>query len=138
MRSVAKSPRVAEQCDVNIHSLTQHRSTDHYGNWPVYVFFCEGFCAILFVASPHQVALQHINFCTIQSIAKLPTWSPKMMPTWLYHQHFAMFPLNRHYNVSLIFPSLVASRADLQSENTMMPPELAMLGTMWSNDEVDT
>ncbi|GFV58546.1 hypothetical protein TNCV_2915351 [Trichonephila clavipes] len=23
-----------------------------------------------------------------------------MMPTWLYHQHFAMFPLNRHYNWS--------------------------------------
>ncbi|GFU15367.1 hypothetical protein TNCV_1045701 [Trichonephila clavipes] len=22
-----------------------------------------------------------------------------MMPTWLYHQDFAKFPLNRHYNV---------------------------------------
>ncbi|GFT12291.1 hypothetical protein TNCV_4005471 [Trichonephila clavipes] len=28
-----------------------------------------------------------------------PTWSPKMMPTWLYHQDFAKFLLNRHYNV---------------------------------------
>ncbi|GFU20242.1 hypothetical protein TNCV_4933241 [Trichonephila clavipes] len=25
-------------------------------------------------------------------------WSQKMTPTWLYHQHFAKFPLNRHYN----------------------------------------
>ncbi|GFV85514.1 hypothetical protein TNCV_3773381 [Trichonephila clavipes] len=23
----------------------------------------------------------------LQSVAKLPTWSPKMIPTWLYHQH---------------------------------------------------
>ncbi|PRD35600.1 UNVERIFIED_CONTAM: hypothetical protein NCL1_11076 [Trichonephila clavipes] len=58
----------------------------------------EGFCAILFVAALHQVALQHINFCIVQSIAKLPTWLPKVMPTWLYRQNFAMFPLNRHYN----------------------------------------
>ncbi|GFX01333.1 hypothetical protein TNCV_3730021 [Trichonephila clavipes] len=35
----------------------------------------------------------------LQSITKLPTWSPKMMPTWLYRQHFAMFPLNHHYNL---------------------------------------
>ncbi|GFU66074.1 hypothetical protein TNCV_1116861 [Trichonephila clavipes] len=27
-----------------------------------------------------------------------PTWSPKMMPTWLYRQDFAKFSLNRHYN----------------------------------------
>ncbi|GFW92457.1 transposable element Tcb2 transposase [Trichonephila clavipes] len=47
---------------------------------------------------PHKVALQHINFCTVQSIAKLPKWSPKMMPTWLYSQHFDMFSLSRHYN----------------------------------------
>ncbi|GFU71585.1 hypothetical protein TNCV_3035251 [Trichonephila clavipes] len=33
---------------------------------------------------------------------KLPTWLPKKMPTWLYHQHFAMFPLYRHYNVAAI------------------------------------
>ncbi|GFX01271.1 ATP-dependent DNA helicase [Trichonephila clavipes] len=33
----------------------------------------EEFCAILFVAAPHQVVLQHIDFCTVQSIAKLPT-----------------------------------------------------------------
>ncbi|GFV44863.1 hypothetical protein TNCV_1340711 [Trichonephila clavipes] len=29
---------------------------------------------------------------------KLPTWSPKMMPNWLYRQDFAKFSLNRHYN----------------------------------------
>ncbi|GFV64276.1 transposable element Tcb1 transposase [Trichonephila clavipes] len=46
----------------------------------------------------HQVELEHINFYTVQSIANLPTWSPKIMPTWLYHQHFALFPLNRPYN----------------------------------------
>ncbi|GFW61900.1 transposable element Tcb2 transposase [Trichonephila clavipes] len=27
------------------------------------------------------------------------TWSPKMMPTWLYRQDFAKFSLNRHCNV---------------------------------------
>ncbi|GFW03533.1 hypothetical protein TNCV_3020451 [Trichonephila clavipes] len=27
-----------------------------------------------------------------------PTWSPKMVPTWLYRQDFAKFSLNRHYN----------------------------------------
>ncbi|GFV49808.1 hypothetical protein TNCV_1390901, partial [Trichonephila clavipes] len=27
-----------------------------------------------------------------------PTWSPKIMPTWLYRQDFAKFSLNRHYN----------------------------------------
>ncbi|GFS80001.1 transposon Tf2-9 polyprotein [Trichonephila clavipes] len=27
-----------------------------------------------------------------------PTWSSKMMPTWLYRQDFAKFSLNRHYN----------------------------------------
>ncbi|GFU67728.1 hypothetical protein TNCV_4586151 [Trichonephila clavipes] len=43
---------------------------------------------------------KNINFCTVQPIAKLPTGSPKMTPTWLYHQHFAMLPLNRHYNVT--------------------------------------
>ncbi|GFV67031.1 uncharacterized protein TNCV_357171 [Trichonephila clavipes] len=77
-----------------------HRSTDHYENWHVYVFFGgESFCGILFAAAPHQVVLQPINFCTVQSISKLPTWSPKMMPTWHYRQHFAMFPLNHRYNV---------------------------------------
>ncbi|GFT82584.1 hypothetical protein TNCV_1633861 [Trichonephila clavipes] len=35
-------------------------------------------------------------------IAKSPTWSPNMMPTWLYLQKFAKFPLNRHYN-SLVY-----------------------------------
>ncbi|GFU78464.1 hypothetical protein TNCV_2300761 [Trichonephila clavipes] len=40
------------------------------------------------------MALQHLNFCSVQSIAKLP----KMMPIWLYCQHFDMFPLNRHYS----------------------------------------
>ncbi|PRD23500.1 UNVERIFIED_CONTAM: hypothetical protein NCL1_46175, partial [Trichonephila clavipes] len=32
---------------------------------------------------------------------KLPTWSPNIAPTCLYRQHFARFPLNRHYNRSL-------------------------------------
>ncbi|GFX69235.1 hypothetical protein TNCV_3564111 [Trichonephila clavipes] len=27
-----------------------------------------------------------------------PTWSPKMMPTWLNLQDFAKFSSNRHYN----------------------------------------
>ncbi|GFX12944.1 hypothetical protein TNCV_3659401 [Trichonephila clavipes] len=27
-----------------------------------------------------------------------PTWSPKMMPTWLYRQDFAKLSLKRHYN----------------------------------------
>ncbi|GFV70931.1 hypothetical protein TNCV_4462261 [Trichonephila clavipes] len=27
-----------------------------------------------------------------------PTWSPKMMPMWLYRQDFAKLSLNRHYN----------------------------------------
>ncbi|GFU52441.1 hypothetical protein TNCV_193141 [Trichonephila clavipes] len=44
----------------------------------------EGFWVILFVVAPHQVALQHIKFGTIQSIAKLPTEPPKMMLTWFY------------------------------------------------------
>ncbi|GFV37683.1 uncharacterized protein TNCV_2707981 [Trichonephila clavipes] len=47
--------------------------------------------------SPHQVSLQPIIFCTFQSIAELPTGSPKMVSTWLYRQHFAMFLLNHHY-----------------------------------------
>ncbi|GFX47415.1 uncharacterized protein TNCV_1734021 [Trichonephila clavipes] len=29
---------------------------------------------------------------------KSPTWSPKMILTWLYRQDFAKFSLNRHYN----------------------------------------
>ncbi|GFU81745.1 hypothetical protein TNCV_3086571 [Trichonephila clavipes] len=62
----------------------------------------DGFCAVLFVTAPHQVELHHTNFYTIQSIAKLPTGSPKMMTTWLYHQHFDMFPLHRHYKVAVI------------------------------------
>ncbi|GFU28820.1 hypothetical protein TNCV_469661 [Trichonephila clavipes] len=28
----------------------------------------------------------------------LPTWSSKMIPSWLYRQHFVKFSLNRHYN----------------------------------------
>ncbi|GFV05979.1 uncharacterized protein TNCV_3142701 [Trichonephila clavipes] len=83
--------------DVGIYDIASllHRSTDHYENWHVYVFFCgEGSCAILFVPAPHQGALQHINFCTVQSIAKLPTWLPEMVPTRLYRHHFAMFPWN--------------------------------------------
>ncbi|GFT48281.1 HTH_Tnp_Tc3_2 domain-containing protein [Trichonephila clavipes] len=34
-------------------------------------------------------------------VAKLQKWSPKIMPTWLYHRDFVKFPLNRHYNVSI-------------------------------------
>ncbi|GFY34645.1 uncharacterized protein TNCV_1373361 [Trichonephila clavipes] len=67
----------------------------------------QGFCVILFVAAPHQMALQHINFCTVQLIAKLPTGSPKMMPTWLFHQLFAVFPLNHHYNSRDKFRAMV-------------------------------
>ncbi|GFW87989.1 hypothetical protein TNCV_216611 [Trichonephila clavipes] len=28
----------------------------------------------------------------------LPTWSSKVLPTWLYRRDFAQFLLNRHYN----------------------------------------
>ncbi|GFV63107.1 uncharacterized protein TNCV_2461801 [Trichonephila clavipes] len=49
--------------------------------------------------SPHQVALQHIHFCTVQSITKLSTGSPKMKSTCLNRQYFAVFLLNRHYNL---------------------------------------
>ncbi|GFT95726.1 hypothetical protein TNCV_311011 [Trichonephila clavipes] len=48
----------------------QHLSSNHYENWHVYVFFGEGFCAILFVAAPHQSVIQPINFCNVQSIVK--------------------------------------------------------------------
>ncbi|GFV70693.1 hypothetical protein TNCV_2022571 [Trichonephila clavipes] len=34
-------------------------------------------------------------------VAKSPTWSSKIIPTWLYHQDFAKFPLNHHYNASM-------------------------------------
>ncbi|GFV92759.1 transposable element Tc1 transposase [Trichonephila clavipes] len=79
----------------SLHSLHK-RSTDDFENWYVYVFFCgESFCANFFVAAPPQVAVQHINFCTVLSIAKLLTGSP----TCLYRQHFAMFTFNCHYNV---------------------------------------
>ncbi|GFU37628.1 uncharacterized protein TNCV_4275261 [Trichonephila clavipes] len=88
----------------------QHRSTDDYENWHVYVFFCgEGFCAFLFVPTPHQVALQPINFCTVQSITKLSTGSPKVMPTCIYRQYFAMFPLNR----LLMITPFLCTRASL-------------------------
>ncbi|GFX51293.1 hypothetical protein TNCV_2736441 [Trichonephila clavipes] len=29
-----------------------------------------------------------------------PTWSTKIMPSWLYRQYFAKFSLKRHYNCS--------------------------------------
>ncbi|GFX41355.1 hypothetical protein TNCV_1654381 [Trichonephila clavipes] len=61
--------------DDRINEITslQHRSTNHYENWHVQVFLCgEGFCAILFAAAPHQVALRQINFCAVQSTTKLP------------------------------------------------------------------
>ncbi|GFU10337.1 hypothetical protein TNCV_2362071 [Trichonephila clavipes] len=57
-------------CMYEIASL-RHRSTDHSEKWNVYEFFYgEGFCAIFFVAAPDQMALQHISFCTVQSIAR--------------------------------------------------------------------
>ncbi|GFX93192.1 hypothetical protein TNCV_4760711 [Trichonephila clavipes] len=63
--------------------------------------FCgEGFGAILFGTTRHQVALLYINFYTVQSIAKLPTWSSKRMSTWLYGQCYPMFPLILHYDAS--------------------------------------
>ncbi|GFU56537.1 RNase H domain-containing protein [Trichonephila clavipes] len=34
------------------------------------------------------------------------TWSPKMMPTWLYRQDFSKFSLNRHYNAHASKPPL--------------------------------
>ncbi|GFV66997.1 uncharacterized protein TNCV_356831 [Trichonephila clavipes] len=82
----------------SLHSNTVQPITIKIGMY-MYFFCGEGVFAILFVAAPHQVMLQHINFCTVQEIAKLPTGSLKMMPTRLYRQHFAMFPLNRRYNV---------------------------------------
>ncbi|GFV01226.1 hypothetical protein TNCV_3374601 [Trichonephila clavipes] len=39
-----------------------------------------------------------------------PTWSPKMMLTWLYRQDFAKFSLNRHYN-ALFFIQLSQGKA---------------------------
>ncbi|GFW15375.1 hypothetical protein TNCV_3740791 [Trichonephila clavipes] len=45
------------------------------------------------MTAPHLVVLPHINFCSDQSIAKLPTGMLKMMPSWLYRQHFAFFPI---------------------------------------------
>ncbi|GFV83025.1 uncharacterized protein TNCV_1180391 [Trichonephila clavipes] len=51
-------------CTYEITTL-QPRPTDDYENWHTYVFFCgEGLCDILFVVVPHQVVIQHINFCT--------------------------------------------------------------------------
>ncbi|GFT37351.1 integrase catalytic domain-containing protein [Trichonephila clavipes] len=43
-----------------------------------------------------------------------PTWSPKMMPTWLYRQDFAKFSLNLHYNNKI---------SDLLLENTATAAE---------------
>ncbi|GFU70711.1 uncharacterized protein TNCV_4952051 [Trichonephila clavipes] len=38
----------------------------------------------------------------VTKIAKLPpTWSPKMMSTWLYQQDFSKFSLDRHYNLEV-------------------------------------
>ncbi|GFW30165.1 hypothetical protein TNCV_1054761 [Trichonephila clavipes] len=84
---------------IHIFKSLQHRSTDDYENLHVYVLMWgEGFYDIFFITAPHQVAQQHIYFCTVQSIPKLSTWSAKMLPTWPIRQHFAMFLLNRHYN----------------------------------------
>ncbi|GFX14630.1 hypothetical protein TNCV_4016281 [Trichonephila clavipes] len=51
------------------------------------------------------------------------TWSPKMMPTWLYHQDFAKFSLNRHYNeaktrhrVSLVSAHVTTLEEDLKQQ----------------------
>ncbi|GFW64154.1 uncharacterized protein TNCV_708591 [Trichonephila clavipes] len=32
-------------------------------------------------------------------VTKSPNWLPEILPTWLYHQDFAKFPLNSHYKV---------------------------------------
>ncbi|GFV15886.1 uncharacterized protein TNCV_988691 [Trichonephila clavipes] len=79
--------------NVWMYDLASHQrgSTDLYENQHEYVFFGrEGFCAVLIVAAPNQVALQHINFCTVQSIAKLPTASLKRIPTLHYSQHVSI------------------------------------------------
>ncbi|GFS93890.1 hypothetical protein TNCV_5053441 [Trichonephila clavipes] len=50
----------------------------------------QGVCAVLLVADPHQVVLQHINFCTFQSITKLAHLDTKsefnlaLSPTFRY------------------------------------------------------
>ncbi|GFU33897.1 hypothetical protein TNCV_615171 [Trichonephila clavipes] len=55
--------------DVRIYDLAtlQHRSTNHYEKWHVYVFFVEKIFLLFLAADLQQVALQYINFCTIQS-----------------------------------------------------------------------
>ncbi|GFV92232.1 uncharacterized protein TNCV_1896681 [Trichonephila clavipes] len=47
--------------------------------------------------TPHQV--QHLNFCTVQSIAKLPNRVAKMDVNLALSPIFHMLPLNRHYNI---------------------------------------
>ncbi|GFX22097.1 hypothetical protein TNCV_3054531 [Trichonephila clavipes] len=64
-------------CDLDLETLAFRTA-----NFMLHVV---GLCAIFFVADPRQVVLQHINFSAAPSIIKLLTWSPKMMPTWLYH-----------------------------------------------------
>ncbi|GFS95861.1 hypothetical protein TNCV_2259361 [Trichonephila clavipes] len=32
-------------------------------------------------------------------VHKSPTWSPKIIPNWLYHQDFTKLSLNPHYSV---------------------------------------
>ncbi|PRD29219.1 UNVERIFIED_CONTAM: Obscn [Trichonephila clavipes] len=49
-------------------------------------------------------------------VAKSPTWSPKMTPSWLC-QDFAKFPLNHHYNkdIDLTDKDLEKAAAKIQS-----------------------
>ncbi|GFS91765.1 uncharacterized protein TNCV_2531011 [Trichonephila clavipes] len=46
-----------------------------------------------------------------------PTWSSKMMPTWLYRQDFAKFSLTRHYNLSRDEEKNFPSAAPVLREN---------------------
>ncbi|GFW67453.1 hypothetical protein TNCV_3391241 [Trichonephila clavipes] len=83
--------------DVCLYDLAslQHRSTDHYENWHAYViFYGECFSAIVSVVTFHQVALQHFNFFTVQSIAKLPSVpSVQLLGIWLAKRASIPYPV---------------------------------------------
>ncbi|GFW52925.1 uncharacterized protein TNCV_2395041 [Trichonephila clavipes] len=53
---------------------------------------------MFFAATPHQVVLQHINFCIVSQSPSCQHGQQKGCQRGLYHQHFATFLLNRHYN----------------------------------------
>ncbi|GFW64588.1 hypothetical protein TNCV_3514101 [Trichonephila clavipes] len=52
---------------------------------------------------------------------KSPNWPPKMKPAWLYHQDFAKFSLNHHYNDSNLH--VPASLLDLVGNNLPFRPQ---------------